>query len=288
MTVLSTTLAPANAARRFREYRRSRGRKAPIVATSIFGVLVLILVLAPVLPLDDPLTQHLRERFAAPSGSHWLGQDTLGRDVLSRAVWGARTSLVGMLAAVGIASLIGIPWGLIAGFLGGWPDEILMRVADGVLAVPGIVLAVAVVGMLKPSLVNAMIAIGFVFSPTVARLMRSQALPLMKADYVSAALLAGASRWRAMWRHVFPNAMGPVFVQLCSLASLALIVEAGLSFLGMAVQPPAPSLGGDLAGAYLSFNRSPWGTVAPGLAIATVAFLISRVGDEFRARFGIQ
>lgn len=288
MTILGTTAPAANPARRLLEQRRARARKAPIVATVLFGALVVILLLAPLLPLPDPLTQDLRNRNGAPSGAHWLGQDTLGRDVLSRIVWGARISLIGMLATVGIATVIGVPWGLVAGYFGGWTDEILMRMADGVLAVPGIVLAIAVVGALEPSLLNAMLAIGFVFSPTVARLMRSQALPLMRADYVSAALLAGTSRWRAMWRHVFPNAMGPVFVQLCSLASLALIVEAGLSFLGMAAQPPAPSLGGDLAGAYLQFNRSPWGTVAPGLAIALVAFLISRVGDEFRARFGIR
>lgn len=285
MTILPTTLSAANPARRLRDLRL---RRTSIVATVIFAILVVVLLLAPLLPLADPLKQNLYERNGPPSAIHWLGQDTLGRDVLSRIVWGARISLLGMLAAVGLATVVGIPWGLVAGYFGGWIDEILMRMADGVLAVPGIVLAIAIVGVLKPSLLNAMLAIGFVFSPTVARLMRSQALPLMRADYVSAALLAGSSRWRAMWRHVFPNAMGPVFVQLCSLASLALIVEAGLSFLGMAVQAPDPSLGGDLAGAYLQFNRSPMGTVAPGLAVALLAFLISRVGDEFRARFGIR
>ena len=267
---------------------RTRGWHRPMVATALFGLLVALLLLAPVLPIADPLTQHLGDRNGPPSGAHWLGQDALGRDVLARITWGARAPLLGMVVAVGIAAAIGLPWGLLAGYFGGWTDEVLMRVADGVLAVPGVVLAIAIVGMLEPSLFNAMLAIGIVFSPTVARLIRSEALPLMQADYVSASLLAGTSSWRAMWRHVFPNAMGPVFVQLCSLASLALIIEASLSFLGMATQPPDPSLGGDLADAYLQFNQAPLGTVAPGLAIAVVAFLVSRVGDELRARFGIR
>ncbi|KAA1379907.1 ABC transporter permease [Aeromicrobium fastidiosum] len=267
---------------------RTRRRRKVMIATTVFGVVIAILLLVPLLPLADPLTQNLGQRQASPSGDHWLGQDALGRDVLSRIMWGARVSLLGMVVAVGIAAAIGLPWGLTAGYFGGWTDEILMRVADGVLAVPGVVLAIAIVGMLEPSLFNAMLAIGLVFSPTVARLIRSEALPLMNVDYVSASLLSGTSSWRAMWRHVFPNAMGPVIVQLCSLASLALIIEASLSFLGMATQPPAPSLGGDLADAYLQFSQAPLSTVTPGLAIAFVAFLVSRVGDELRGKLGIR
>jgi peptide/nickel transport system permease protein len=267
---------------------RVRGQKGSIIATIVLLGIIVIVVLAPLLPIANPLAQDLTNRNGAPSLGHWLGQDTLGRDILSRVIWGARTSLLGVVAAIAIAALVGIPWGLIAAYFGGWADEIIMRLADGVLAIPGIVLAIGIVGVLGPSLINTMVAIGVVFSPTIARLMRSEALPILRADYVSASVLAGTSRWLALWRHVFPNAIAPVFVQLCSLTSLALIVEAGLSFLGMGTQPPAPSLGGDLAGAYLQFNQAPWGTLVPGFAVSILAFLLSRVGDELRVRMGIK
>jgi peptide/nickel transport system permease protein len=244
--------------------------------------LILVGVLAPVLPVQDPLVQHLNHTNASPSLHNLLGTDYLGRDVLSRILYGARSSYEGVLVGLLVTMIIGIPWGLIAGFGGAVADEVLMRAADGLLSFPGIVLALAFISALGPSLYHAMIALGVTAAPAVARLLRSTVLPIRKAEYTLVSSALGARPMRIALRHVLPNAMGPVLVQGFSLASLFLIVGAGLSFLGFGVQPPAPSWGADLVTAYQYFVVNPFGTVVPGLVITIAAWSISAVGDGVR------
>jgi peptide/nickel transport system permease protein len=245
-------------------------------------VLILAGVLAPVLPIQNPLAQHLGETNASPSLHHFFGTDYLGRDVFSRMLYGTRSSYEGLVVGLFVTVIIGIPWGLIAGFGGPVLDEVLMRAADGLLSFPGIVLALAFISVLGPSLFHAMIALGVIAAPAMARLLRSTVLPIRKAEYVLVSGALGTSRPRIAIRHVLPNAMGPVLVQGFSLASLFLIAGAGLSFLGFGVQPPAPSWGSDLVSAYQYFLVSPFGTVVPGLVITLAAWSASAVGDGVR------
>ena len=250
-----------------------------LVVTTVF---ILAALLAPVLPLQDPLAQRLNLTNAGPSVHHLFGTDYLGRDVFSRIVYGTRSSYEGVIVGLVVTMIIGIPWGLIAGFGGTALDEVLMRAADGLLSFPGIVLALGLISVLGPSLYHAMIAIGVVAAPAIARLLRSTVLPIRRAEYVLVSGALGASRLRIALRHVLPNAMGPVLVQGFSLGSIFLIVGAGLSFLGFGVQPPAPSWGADLVSAYQYFVVNPFGTVVPGLVITIAAWSISAVGDGVR------
>jgi peptide/nickel transport system permease protein len=245
-------------------------------------ILILAGILAPVLPLQDPLAQQLSLANAGPSLHHLFGTDYLGRDVFSRIVYGTRSSYEGVLVGLVVTMIIGIPWGLIAGFGGSALDEVLMRTADGLLSFPGIVLALGFISVLGPSLYHAMIAVGVISAPAMARLLRSTVLPIRRAEFVLVSGALGASRLRIALRHVLPNAMGPVLVQGFSLGSVFLIVGAGLSFLGFGVQPPAPSWGADLVNAYQYFIVNPFGTVVPGLVITIAAWSISAVGDGVR------
>jgi peptide/nickel transport system permease protein len=268
-------------------WRRWRFAWASAPAASRIGlvvtmVFILAAVLAPVLPLQDPLAQRLNLTNAGPSLHHLFGTDYLGRDVFSRIVYGTRSSYEGVLVGLVVTMIIGIPWGLIAGFGGTVVDEVLMRAADGLLSFPGIVLALGFISVLGPSLYHAMIAIGVIAAPAMARLLRSTVLPIRRAEYVLVSGALGASRLRIALRHVLPNAMGPVLVQGFSLGSIFLIVGAGLSFLGFGVQPPAPSWGADLVTAYQYFVVNPFGTVVPGLVITIAAWSISAVGDGVR------
>jgi len=268
-------------------WRRWRSAWSSISVASRIGlvitiVFVLAAILAPVLPLQDPLAQRLNATNGGPSLHHFFGTDYLGRDVFSRIVYGTRSSYEGVVVGLAVTMIIGIPWGLVAGFGGTVLDEVLMRAADGLLSFPAIVLALGFISVLGPSLYHAMIAIGVVAAPAVARLLRSTVLPIRRAEYVLVSGALGASRLRIVLRHVLPNAMGPVLVQGFSLGSIFLIVGAALSFLGFGVQPPAPSWGADLVNAYQYFVVNPFGTVVPGLIITIAAWSISAVGDGVR------
>jgi peptide/nickel transport system permease protein len=265
--------------------RLSRGRGfglAPKVGLAIFAVLLLASVLAPVLPIQDPLAQTLTLRSAGPSLHHLLGTDLVGRDVFSRAIYGCRSAFEGVAIAVISMLILGIPWGLAAGFSATFVDEILMRVADAMLSFPALILAIGVVSALGPSMVHSMVAVGVISSPAIARLLRSAALPVRGAQFVLIAGSLGVSRFRIAVRHVLPNAMAPVLVQTFAVASYFLIVEAALGFLGLGVPPPAPSWGQDMANAYLNFTANPSATVVPGLAITIGAWSISTIGDGLR------
>jgi peptide/nickel transport system permease protein len=267
---------------------RSRRRKdrrfgwGSRVALAVMLLIILCAVIPGLLAPYSPIAQDISTRLSGPTAQHVLGTDSDGRDVLSRIIWGARDAIQGVAIAITGTIVLGVPWGLIAGYGGPVVDEILMRIADAVLSFPGLILAIAITGILGPSQRNAMLAVAFVFSPVIARLMRSSVLPLRNAEFVMVSRSLGANPVRVTVRHVLPNAFAPVLVQLFGLASLCFIIEAGLTFLGLGVQPPAASWGADLAQAYTNFTAAPLNTVAPGVTITLAALCVSALGDGVR------
>jgi ABC-type dipeptide/oligopeptide/nickel transport system permease subunit len=263
----------------------SSGRRfglVPRIGLAIFCLLLLASLLAPVLPIADPLRQTLSLRNAGPSLHHLLGTDLVGRDMLSRVIYGCRSAFEGVALGVLAMLALGVPWGLAAGFFGAAVDEVLMRIADSLLSFPPLVLAIGVVSALGPSISHAMVTVGVISAPGIARLLRSAVLPVRNAQFVLIARSLGVSRPHIALRHVLPNAMAPVIVQTVAAASYFLIVEAALSFLGLGVPPPSPSWGADMASAYLNFTANPAATVVPGLAITLGAWSISVLGDGLR------
>ena len=258
-----------------------------ITAVSVLMLIVVAAIAAPLVSPDSPvaISPHA---MASASGAHLLGTDPDGRDVLSRLIWGARPALEGVGVGLGVMLILGVPWGLAAGYLGRWVDETLMRVADAFLAFPGIILAIAITAVLGPSLLNAMTSVGVVLAPSIARLMRGAVLPLRTADFVVIPKTFGVGRATTVWRHVFPNAMAPVLVQTCAIAGVMLIIESALFFLGIGSSVSTPSWGGDLAAAYQYFVSNPWATVAPGLVIALTSVCLIRIGDGLKGRFDLR
>ena len=262
--------------------RRRRFGAASIVGLAIFGLLLLVSLLSHLLPIDDPLTQNLDLANAGPSLDHLFGTDMLGRDVLSRTIHGCRSAFAGIGLATLVMLVLGIPWGLAAGFSGTVVDELLMRIADALISFPSLILAIGVVSVLGPSMVNGMVTVGVICSPVIARLLRSAVLPLREAQFVLIAGSLGVSRSRIAVRHVLPNAIAPVIVQTFALGAQFLIVQAALGFLGLGTPPPAPSWGQDMANAYLHFTADPFATIVPGVAITIGAWSLSSVGDGLR------
>jgi peptide/nickel transport system permease protein len=259
------------------------------VAAIVFLAAVAVMaVFAPVFAPADPLRQNIKGRLAAPSAAHWLGTDDVGRDVLTRLIYGARASLFAAAFAVFVAAAIGIPVGLLAGYAGRFVDAALMRITDTILAFPALVLAVGVTGALGAGLFTSMFAIGIVFSPSVARLMRSGTLTVRGEPYVDAAVLGGTRTAGIIVRHILPNAVQPVVVQLSLLFAGALLAEAGLSFLGLGVQPPTPSWGSMLGRAYAYSSKAPAQMLAPGIAIALCALAFNVLGDALRRQLDPQ
>jgi len=257
-----------------------------ILALAFIALLVLIAILGPWTVPYDPIAQDLRHPFGPPTVAHWLGTDNLGRDVLSRLMIGTRPAMSGVLIAVGIAALVGVPWGLMAGYIGGLLDLVLMRIADALLVFPGLILALVLTAIFGPSLRMSMIAIGLVYSPMLARVVRSGVLSVRSRDYVLVTRMYGLSGNYRMWRHVLPNASAPVIVQLTLLMGLSLLAQVGLGFLGVGLQPPFPSWGSALAESFPYIIVSPQASFAPGVVVAMTVLALYRVGDELRDRFG--
>ncbi len=256
-------------------------KRALISLLYLLGLIALA-VLAPFVAPYPPNEQDYGQVLAPPGSAHWLGTDDVGRDIFSRLIFGAPPSLFGSLFAVGVAVAIGLPVGLFAGYIGGWIDDAVGRVIDTLLSFPAIVLAIGVTGALGINLVNAMFAIGLVFSPILARLVRAQTLVVKNELYVEAARCAGAGHARILVRHIIPNIVHPVIVQITLLLAAALLAEASLSFLGLGVQPPAASWGGMLARAYNYMEISPWQIYPPGLAILSAALAFNTLGESLR------
>jgi peptide/nickel transport system permease protein len=230
----------------------------------------------------DPLDQDLSSALSPPASDHWFGADQYGRDMLSRVMYGTRTALLAVIVADGIALVLGCAMGLVAGFFGGRIDSVLMRLVDVLLAFPYLLLALIIVAALGPGLTNSMIAIGIVYTPQYARLIRGQVLAVRGAEYVRAARALGASRLRIMLRHVLPNSFAPILVMATLQAGSVIVETAGLSFLGLGAQPPSPDWGALLADGQSYFLTAWWIATFPGLAIFVVVIGFNLLGDALR------
>jgi peptide/nickel transport system permease protein len=249
---------------------------------TITGVVIICALFANIISPYDPIEQDYLALTEAPSTAHWLGTDDLGRDVLSRIIYGSRVSLQVGLIAVGIAVTLGVTLGLLAGYVGGKLDDIVMRFVDAVQAFPGLILALGITAALGPSIGNAMIAIGFVSTPAMARLTRGQTLSMREREFVSAARVIGASPLKIMSRHIWPNVTAPIIVQGTLMVATAIVTEASLSFLGVGVRPPTPTWGSMLRTGSQYLEVAPWIAIAPGAAIFVTVLAFNFVGDGLR------
>ena len=263
-------------------WRRLLARKGGVFGIAVITLLVTTAMLAPLIVPFDPALQSWTAIRQPPSAAHWLGTDESGRDLLSRVVYGGRASLLAGVVSVSIALGLGVPIGLLAGYGGAWIDALLSRIADAMLAIPFLILAIALAAFLGPSLQNAMIAIGVTTTPIFVRLTRGQVLATKVEDYVEAARAVGNPPWRVALVHVLPNIAGPVIVQATLAIAAAVIAEASLSFLGLGQQPPAPSWGSMLNTAQRFLTNAPWMAVWPGLAIFLAVLSFNLVGDALR------
>jgi peptide/nickel transport system permease protein len=257
-------------------------RRGAMLGLAIVLVFVLLAVFAPVLAPQDPLQTSWSAVRKAPSAQYWFGTDEIGRDVLSRVIWGARASLSAGLVSVCIAMALGVPIGLLAGYTGGWVDGVISRFTDAMLAVPFLILAIALAAFLGPSLTNAMIAIGVSATPIFIRLTRGQVLSVKVEDFVEAARAVGNPHWRIALRHILPNVLPPLIVQATLAIAAAIIAEASLSFLGLGQQPPAPSWGSMLNTAKNYVDNAPWMAVWPGVSIFLLVLSFNLLGDGLR------
>jgi len=254
---------------------------------AVFGLVVvlafiLVAIFAPWVAPYDPIETSWARIRKPPSWDHPFGTDENGRDVLSRLIWGARASLMAGVVSVLGAIAIGVPIGLLAGLAGGWVDATLSRIADAMLSVPFLILAIALAAFLGPALENAMLAIAITASPVFVRLARGMALDAKSTDWVEAARALGNPPWRTALVHVLPNIVPPLLVQGTLAIAEAIIAEASLSFLGLGQQPPAPSWGSMLNSAQRFLDGAPWLAIAPGLAIFVVVLAFNLVGDGLR------
>jgi len=254
------------------------------IGVALVSAIFLLALLGPVLSPYGSDTPDFLATLAAPSHAHWLGTDDLGRDVLARIMTGARVSLVVGLVSVGAALLLGASLGLMSGFLGGWTDGVVMRCMDVLLAFPGILLALAITAALGSSLVNTVLAIAIVNLPVLARVARGQALAIRRLDYVSAERALGFGEWTILRRCILPNSLSPLLVQASVLLASSIITEAYLSFLGLGVQPPTPSLGNMLHDAIGFLDQAAWLAWFPGIAIFGTVLGFNLLGDALRDR----
>ena len=265
-----------------RALRRLFARKGAVAGLIVITAFIAFAVLAPwILPYDPIATSWALVR-KPPSALHWFGTDDLGRDILSRVIFGARASLVAGAISVTIALSIGVPFGLLAGYRGGFVDALISRITDAMLACPFLILAIALAAFLGPSLGNAMIAIGVTTTPVFIRLTRGQTIGVKVEDYIEAARAIGNPPWRIALFHVLPNIMPALLVQATLSIAAAIIAEAALSFLGLGQQPPAPSWGSMLNSAQRFLTNAPWMALWPGFAIFLVVLSFNLIGDGLR------
>lgn len=265
-----------------RAFRRLMKRKGAVVGLVVVVAFLLLAVLADVVAPYDPTEADWGALRAAPTMEHPFGGDELGRDVLSRVIHGARASLFAGVISVFLALLIGIPVGLLSGYAGGLVDGVIMRFTDAMLAVPFLILAIALAAFLGPSLTNAMIAIGISAAPIFIRLTRAQVQAVKVEDYIEAALAVGNPPFRIAFRHILPNIWPALMVQATLTIASAIIAEASLSFLGLGQQPPAPSWGSMLNTAKDFLTQAPWMAIYPGLSIFVVVLSFNLLGDGLR------
>ena len=265
-----------------RAIRRLVRRRGAMVGAAFVVFFVLVALLAPVIAPFDPLQTDWSAVRKPPSLKHLFGTDEIGRDVLARVIYGARASLLAGVVSVCISLALGVPIGLLAGYVGRWVDGLLMRITDAMLACPFLILAIALAAFLGPNLTNAMIAIGVSAMPAFIRLTRAQVMAAKVEDYVEAARAVGNPHLRIVLRHILPNIVAPVMVQATLAIAAAIIAEASLSFLGLGQQPPAPSWGSMLNTAKNFLSQAPWMAVWPGAAIFVAVLSFNLLGDGLR------
>jgi peptide/nickel transport system permease protein len=265
-----------------RALRRLLSRKGAVAGLVVIVAFIALAAFASLIVPYDPVATSWTLVRKPPSALHWFGTDELGRDILSRVIFGARASLLAGAISVGIALSIGVPFGLLAGYRGGFIDALISRITDAMLACPFLILAIALAAFLGPSLGNAMIAIGITTTPVFIRLTRGQTIGVKVEDYVEAARAIGNPRWRIALFHILPNILPALLVQATLSIAAAIIAEAALSFLGLGQQPPAPSWGSMLNAAQRFLTNAPWMALWPGLAIFLVVLSFNLVGDGLR------
>lgn len=274
-----------SALRRF--VRRFRRERLAMASTAMLILLILLALAAPLLATHDPNDTDLIDKLLTlGQGGHLLGTDDLGRDAFSRLLYGARISILAPFIAVGVGLVIGVPTGLLAGFHGGWMDAVLGRVADALLALPGLILAIAIVAARGPGTVNAMTAVGVAFAPRLFRVVRGAAMEVRQETFVEASRAAGASSRRLIFGHVLPNILPPLVVQASVLLGFGVLTEAGLSFLGIGVQPPDASWGVLLRRGFDHLQAAPHLSWPPGLMIMVLTLCFQFIGDGIRDSFG--
>jgi peptide/nickel transport system permease protein len=265
-----------------RALRRLFARKGAMAGLFVIVAFIALAVFAPLIVPYDPVATSWSLVRKPPSALHWFGTDDLGRDILARVIFGARASLVAGAISVGIALSIGVPFGLLAGYRGGFVDALISRITDAMLACPFLILAIALAAFLGPSLGNAMIAIGVSTTPVFIRLTRGQTIGVKVEDYVEAARAIGNPPWRIALFHILPNILPALLVQATLSIAAAIIAEAALSFLGLGQQPPSPSWGSMLNSAQRFLTNAPWMALWPGLAIFLVVLSFNLIGDGLR------
>jgi peptide/nickel transport system permease protein len=264
------------AARRI--WRNPRG----VIGLSVVSVFAAVAVLAPVLVPYDPYAQDAGHELAPPLGRHALGTDELGRDTLSRLIYGTRISFLVGIVSVAVGAGVGVTTGLIAGYSGGWVEGVLMQLWDALLAFPAILLGIAVATILGPSLVNAALAVGIINIPQFSRISRASMLTEREKDYVMGARASGLGDLRIVFRHVLPNTLAPLLVQATLAMAYAILLEAGLSFLGLGAQPPEPSWGSMLSSSRSYLREAPWYGIFPGLALSILLLGLNFLADAVR------
>jgi peptide/nickel transport system permease protein len=285
---MSAVLAASTAPQRVEQTPGKRAlRRLLRRRTAVFGLVVVVLmallaIFAPWVAPFDPLATSFAIVRKAPSAAHWFGTDEVGRDLLARVIYGGRASLAAGVIAVSIAVGCGVPLGMLAGYAGGLIDAVISRITDAMLAIPFLILAIALAAFLGPSLGNAMIAIGITATPIFVRLARGQVLAVRAEDFVEAARAVGNPPLRILLRHILPNILPPVIVQATLAIAAAIIAEASLSFLGLGQQPPAPSWGSMLNTAQRFLTQAPWMAIFPGLAIFVTVLAFNLLGDGLR------
>jgi peptide/nickel transport system permease protein len=292
MAATKAIAIPAQAApstgsmQRRRTWRRLRSNKAFIAAVVYLAIMVLVGIFAPVLAPYDPNAQDLLQTSRGPTAEHWLGTDRFGRDILSRLIDGARVTLLAGFEGMGVAVLIGVPLGLLAGYLGRWIGFLFNWGSETLMSMPPLILALAIIGIRGPGLTNAMIAIGVILSPRTFRVARNAAIAIRNETYFEAARCAGCTTWRIVLTHVLPNASGPLLVQASFTVGLAILYEAGLSFLGLGAQVPQSSWGSMIHDAYQSLFKTSFGLFPPSIMIVLTVYAFAIVGDGLRDALG--
>lgn len=282
MTVSSAAALPVPPRNKHRAWNKFKHNRIAMAGAALVLLFVVLALLAPLIATHGPFDTSFSTIRKAPSMAHWLGTDELGRDVFSRLVYGARASLLVGLVSVVIALVVGVPFGLMAGYFGGWTDSAISRFTEALLAIPFLILAIALAAFLGPSLMNAMVAIGVSAAPKFIRLTRGQVLSVKNEDFVQSARALGASDTRIIVMHILPNVMPPLIVQATITIATAIIAEASLSFLGLGLQPPNPSWGSMLNTAKNFMTQAPWMSIFPGSAIFLVVLGFNLLGDGLR------